>query len=341
MTIGGKEEDEGIHVAANASLRPRNEADGRSSCSRDADDLWKQTEMNQEEVSSFSAFVRQREERENSSSNGRRGEKEEEAPHSRSEDKEESKEQGEGNGQGSAAIVSKEKVKRGGTNERARTDMGESERGEKRGDTTVRTFPSEETEEKPPSIMSGVARDQLTVTGGSNGCPLSSPSSPNEPRRRSVHFDTSPTTVVVTRLSSSGSRDEDDEDKDTRERYARRQSAPASAIRDGACRVSAADAEAAEVESGMSHTLKALDPELRRSLTKLCCTNLENPDEDLDVIRPKLLGRDELEIHRLKMQQQQQRKAAASIAHANALDGEQQQQPEEQQQQQHEAVAME
>ena len=93
MTIGGKEEDEGIHVAANASLRPRNEADGRSSYSRDADDLWKQTQMNQEEVSSFSAFVRQREERENSSSNGRGGEKEEEAPHSRSEDKEESKEQ--------------------------------------------------------------------------------------------------------------------------------------------------------------------------------------------------------------------------------------------------------
>ena len=50
-----------------------------------------------------------------------------------------------------------------------------------------------------------------------------------------------------------------------------------------------------------SENLHTLDPELRRSLTKLCCTiNIDDTAEDLDVINPKLLGRDELEVLRMK-----------------------------------------
>lgn len=51
-----------------------------------------------------------------------------------------------------------------------------------------------------------------------------------------------------------------------------------------------------------SENLHTLDPELRRSLTKLCCTNIniDETSEDLDVINPKLLGRDELEVLRMK-----------------------------------------
>jgi hypothetical protein len=102
----------------------------------------------------------------------------------------------------------------------------------------------------------------------------------SEPRRRSVHFDASPSTIIA----SAAAHDVPEEVVAAHSRhYERRKSAPASAL------LGVGDASLAQ-----------LDPDLRKSLSKLCCTTLEDPDEDLDVINVKLLGRDELEILRLK-----------------------------------------
>ncbi len=47
-----------------------------------------------------------------------------------------------------------------------------------------------------------------------------------------------------------------------------------------------------------------LDPELRRSLTRLtCAADLDIGTEDLEEVNPKLIARDELEILRLKQMQ--------------------------------------
>ena len=59
-----------------------------------------------------------------------------------------------------------------------------------------------------------------------------------------------------------------------------------------------------EEASGVSDGLKVLDPELRRSLTRLTCGgDLDIGTEDLEEVNPKLIARDELEILRLKKQQ--------------------------------------
>ena len=158
-------------------------------------------------------------------------------------------------------------------------------------------------------------------------------------RRRSVHFGACPATVIApgedaaatagsSAATSKDNLDADDElDDDELEEsspgsslllpraaaaaYLRRRSAPASAIRGAAAGLLLARsrpgedevhpvAAAAAASGSMSQTLKALDPELRRSLNKLSYTKLENPEGDLDVVRPKLLGRDDLELYRLK-----------------------------------------
>ena len=48
-----------------------------------------------------------------------------------------------------------------------------------------------------------------------------------------------------------------------------------------------------------------LSPELRRSLTKLADIDLGTA-EDLDVVNPRLIARDELEILRMRQQKKQQ-----------------------------------
>lgn len=52
-----------------------------------------------------------------------------------------------------------------------------------------------------------------------------------------------------------------------------------------------------------------LDPELRRSLTKLADIDLGTA-EDLDVVNPKLIARDELEILRMRQQKKQRERDA-------------------------------
>ena len=52
-----------------------------------------------------------------------------------------------------------------------------------------------------------------------------------------------------------------------------------------------------------------LSPELRRSLTKLADIDLGTA-EDLDVVNPKLIARDELEILRMRQQKKQQERDA-------------------------------
>ena len=61
---------------------------------------------------------------------------------------------------------------------------------------------------------------------------------------------------------------------------------------------------------GGAEGLQVLSPELRRSLTKLADIDLGTA-EDLDVVNPRLIARDELEILRMRQQkkQQQQREA--------------------------------
>ena len=173
--------------------------------------------------------------------------------------------------------------------------------------------------------------------------------SPESGRRRSVHFDACPpTTVVVSHQSSEEADDEDEPEEEQRPMTSRmtlppspipaarllaapgsppypaalrRKSAPASAIRDSL-------KVAEQHRDDLSRTVKALDPELRRSFTKLRCTKLENPEGDLEVLKHKLVGRDELEIYRIK-QMRRASKIAASIAHANALKGEIQEEDED------------
>lgn len=58
---------------------------------------------------------------------------------------------------------------------------------------------------------------------------------------------------------------------------------------------------------------------IRKSLTKLQCTNIEDPDTDLDVVKNRLVGRDELEIYRIK---QMENRKASSIAHSIAMEDE-------------------
>lgn len=60
--------------------------------------------------------------------------------------------------------------------------------------------------------------------------------------------------------------------------------------------------------------LRVLDPELRRSLTKLTCDIDLGTAEDLDVVNPKLIARDELEILRMRKQKKQQRERDARAA---------------------------
>ena len=52
-----------------------------------------------------------------------------------------------------------------------------------------------------------------------------------------------------------------------------------------------------------------LSPELRRSLTKLADIDLGTA-EDLDVVNPRLIARDELEILRMRQQKKQQERDA-------------------------------
>ena len=132
-----------------------------------------------------------------------------------------------------------------------------------------------------------------------------------ETRRRSVHFDACPTTLVVQAACSNPSQDEEEEEPQGGSKAAcgglsiakhqqnRRKSAPPGVI-PGSGAVKPSQNYDRELLTPCSETLSTLDPELRRSLTKLSITNIEEDAEDLDVIRPKLLGRDELEIRRLK-----------------------------------------
>ena len=62
---------------------------------------------------------------------------------------------------------------------------------------------------------------------------------------------------------------------------------------------------------GSAEGLKVLSPELRRSLTKLADIDLGTA-EDLDVVNPKLIARDELEILRMRQQKKQREKDAQS-----------------------------
>ncbi len=164
-------------------------------------------------------------------------------------------------------------------------------------------------------------------------------------RRRSVHFGACPATVIVSeQIATAGSSataskddldaddelDEEDEDeaaagsllmpqRAAAAAYLRRRSAPASAIRGATASLLMARSRPGEDEihpaaAGMSPTIKALDPELRRSLNKLCFTKLENPEGDLDVVKPKLLGRDDLELYRLKQLKKQQHKEVGGAA---------------------------
>ncbi|TRY72283.1 hypothetical protein TCAL_08598 [Tigriopus californicus] len=87
----------------------------------------------------------------------------------------------------------------------------------------------------------------------------------SEPRRRSVHFDACPTTLIVEDASGLGVNVEVDEEYD------------------------------GDTEGDNKDVL-----ELRRSLTKLCATTIEDPEEDLELVNFKLLGRDELEMERMK-----------------------------------------
>jgi len=162
---------------------------------------------------------------------------------------------------------------------------------------------------------------RLSVDAGSTGAAAADAAGR---RRRSVHFGACPATVVAVvgqedNESSAGASREGGLDLAGEEGEAlalrgaaalRRQSAPASAIR-GALGAGAA-LRSAEESLRLSHRLQALDPELRRSLKRLCATNLENPDEDLDVIRPGLLGRDEMELMKLK-EMRQMRAAGVAI----------------------------
>ncbi len=152
-------------------------------------------------------------------------------------------------------------------------------------------------------------------------------------RRRSVHFDACPpTTVVVSHHHSSEEADDEDEEEDdvkAKDKAAclmpppsltlnmassRRKSAPASAIRQALRQSSEDDVDPA---ADLSETLKALDPELRHSFTKLRCTRLENPEGDFEALKHKLVGRDELEIYRIKQMRRASKIAASTIA-ANA-----------------------
>lgn len=144
----------------------------------------------------------------------------------------------------------------------------------------------------------------------------------SEPRRRSVHFDACPTTLIVEDVPSLGVNVEVDEeyDGDTEgdhkdvlgvckpQTNERRKSAPASSIRQGAPFQSTSESSN-ELKLSTS-TLHTLNPELRRSLTKLCATTIEDPEEDLELVNFKLLGRDELEMERLK-----QMKTKKEISH--------------------------
>jgi len=140
------------------------------------------------------------------------------------------------------------------------------------------------------------------------------------PRRRSVHFGACPATVVavVEKDSTAGSRecglDLAGEEGEALVALrgasgARRKSAPASAIRGALSGAHGGALRSAEDDLHLSRRLQALDPDLRRSLKRLCATQLENPEEDLDVIRPNLLGRDEMEL--MKLKEIRQKRAAA------------------------------
>ena len=168
----------------------------------------------------------------------------------------------------------------------------------------------------------------LDVTSEAAGGSPGMEGKPEEPRRRSVHFDAKPSTVVhVVHQPSMDSLDDnaDDEAEEeteedlpsrlvvdlTQPKYMRRKSAPVAAI------VKMDPALAAKYHSvELSGTLKALDPELRKSLTKLKCTNIEDPEKDLDVVKNKLVGRDELEIYRQK-QMEKAKTIACELAMAN------------------------
>lgn len=153
-----------------------------------------------------------------------------------------------------------------------------------------------------------------------------------EPRRRSVHFDAKPSMVVhVLQQPSIDSLDDGEEEEveeievkevsatlsvDAQARYLRRKSAPVAAF---GRMDPALVAKYHSVE--LSGTLKALDPELRKSLTKLRCTNIEDTETDLEVVKNKLVGRDELEIYRQKQMARVQH--GSSIAcHLAMADGE-------------------
>ena len=165
------------------------------------------------------------------------------------------------------------------------------------------------------------------------------PRGSEEPRRRSVHFDSKPSTVVhVEHQPSIDSLDDADDEMDPEvdeaeedpqekklnalavdlnsAKFMRRKSAPVASL------VNMDPALAAKYHSvELSGTLKALDPELRKSLTKLKCTNIEDPETDLEVVKNKLVGRDELEIYRQKQMQKASSSKGSSIACDLAMGG--------------------
>uniref|UniRef100_A0A0K2VI43 Uncharacterized protein n=1 Tax=Lepeophtheirus salmonis TaxID=72036 RepID=A0A0K2VI43_LEPSM len=56
----------------------------------------------------------------------------------------------------------------------------------------------------------------------------------------------------------------------------------------------------------LGSNLKEMDQELRRSLTNLTFTPIEDPYDNMEALKSKLVGRDELEIYRMKKLKKQQ-----------------------------------
>ena len=52
-------------------------------------------------------------------------------------------------------------------------------------------------------------------------------------------------------------------------------------------------------------------------MTKLNCTNIEDPASDLDVVKHKLVGRDELEIRMLKQIREEKKRTSESSEDCN------------------------
>ena len=150
----------------------------------------------------------------------------------------------------------------------------------------------------------------MASSSESNHLSASAAAGTQEPRRRSVHFDTSPAATIGVSPGTSDVSSEASEAAGSETggfcQQARRKSAPATNVMSKAAGIRGGDGSHEDV-------LGVVGPELRESLNKLHLTVLDNP-EDLDMINPKLIARDELEILRLRQERKRSQDLSAAAS---------------------------